>query len=98
MVYRDIFIIGLEGVIYNLLNDIITNDFQWPLRVTWESEMSCHFMHSVYKQSLLLDAIDLQYEIPPFLARDAFVAVMFICLSVCMSVWDGRPLWSYGAC
>jgi len=54
--------------------------------------MSCHFMHSVYKQSLLLDAIDLQYEIPPFLARDAFVAVMFICLSVCMSVWDGRPL------
>jgi len=25
------------------------------------------------------------------------IAMMFIRLSVCQSVWDGRALWSYGA-
>ena len=40
-----------------------------------------------------------------FLARNAFVRtnrpaindMMFVRLSVCLSVWDGRALWSYGA-
>ena len=38
-----------------------------------------------------------------YLARDAFIrmnrrdiAMIFVCLSVCLSVWDGRALWSYG--
>jgi len=39
------------------------------------------------------------------LARDAFrgtyrrvIVMMFVRLSVCLSVWDGRVLWSFGAC
>jgi len=25
------------------------------------------------------------------------IAMMFVCWSVCLSVWDGHALWSYGA-